>query len=168
MTSGPGTIINIQVTDALYAAKCSSLERAVLLRGAVLGVRFPPRAGRWSVWLCALSVRLADAELLSAEWRLRRVVKKSCCSLENRCETRFGVFSPTSSVGVTLNCHSGSPAFRDLVCATAKAVAQMGRRLGGFHVWNRPFGKIANRVGASHLRDNVVLPMNGFPVRAGW
>ena len=46
MTSGPGTIIISQVTDALYAIKCSGLERTVLLRETALGVRFPPRVSR--------------------------------------------------------------------------------------------------------------------------
>ena len=44
MTSGPGTIIISQVTDALYASKCSGLEQAVLLRETAVGVRFLPGA----------------------------------------------------------------------------------------------------------------------------
>ena len=138
MNSGPGTTIVTQVTDALHATKHSGLERTVLLRGVVLGVRFPPRAGRWSVWLCALSVRLTDAELLSAESRLRRVVKKSCCSLENRCETRFGVFSPTSSVGVTLDYHPGSPAFRRLGLCYGESCDTDGSAFGWFPFMEPP------------------------------
>ena len=42
MTSGPGTIIISQVTDAFYASICSGLEQAVLLRGAAVEVRFLP------------------------------------------------------------------------------------------------------------------------------
>ena len=52
MTSGPGTIIISQVTDTFYTIKFSDLERTVLLRETALGVRFPPRVSRWSVWLC--------------------------------------------------------------------------------------------------------------------
>ena len=40
MTSGPGTIIINQVTDAFYASRCSGLDQAVLLREAAVEVRF--------------------------------------------------------------------------------------------------------------------------------
>ena len=107
MTSGPGTIIINPCYGCTLCKLMLWLGAGSSSFGRLLSQEFP-----LSVYLCAFGLYVRQtAELLRAESSSSRATIKSCCSVENRCSARFGVLSPASAAGVTLDCHPGRPAF---------------------------------------------------------
>ena len=139
MTSGPGTIIISQVTDALYTSECSGFGAGSSPSGNCCGGSIPSGSCGARAFACVrLSVRLTDAELLESESRLRLAAIKSCCSLESRCSARFGAFSPATTAGVPPDCHPWSQTFNLLGLCYSESCGQAQWAFGRFPFMEPP------------------------------